>query len=245
MTADELTRNAIARIALTGDGRILHIFLQRKLMELCSSPGVAGALPLSEGERRFASELKALMDSALSETSSDGRAEPSTERPIVVARPAASASPAPSAPAAASPSTPSNPPAGPAPKVCRHLLGCDRECAEGRPEALVKDLRERDELKAFKATEDSKRLTLPQKPDDYKIELPADFKPPEGVTFEFKADDPLMAQARTFAHQAGISQEGFSKLLSLHAASQVESAASCRPRRPRRSASSASMVRPG
>jgi hypothetical protein len=87
MTADELTRNAIARIALTGDGRILHIFLQRKLMELCSSPGVAGALPLSEGERRFASELKALMDSALSETSSDGSAEPSSERPIVVAGP--------------------------------------------------------------------------------------------------------------------------------------------------------------
>jgi hypothetical protein len=93
------------------------------------------------------------------------------------------------------------------------------------PAALVKDLRERDELKAFKATEDSKRLTLPQKPDDYKIELPSDFKPPEGVTFEFRADDPLMAQARTFAHEAGISQEGFSKLLSLHAASQVESAA--------------------
>jgi hypothetical protein len=93
------------------------------------------------------------------------------------------------------------------------------------PDALVKDLRERDELKAFKATEDSKRLTLPQKPDDYKVELPADFTPPEGMTFEFRADDPLMAKAREFAHEAGISQEGFGKLLSLHAAAQVESAA--------------------
>ena len=76
---------------------------------------------------------------------------------------------------------------------------------------------------AFKAAEDSKRLTLPQTADAYKVELPADFKPPEGVKFEFKADDPLLGQARTIAHQLGIPQEGFSKLLGLYAGAQVAS----------------------
>jgi hypothetical protein len=79
------------------------------------------------------------------------------------------------------------------------------------------------ELKSFRAAEDSRRLALPQKPEDFKIELPGDFKPPEGVKFEFKADDPLLAQARTMAKDMGLSQENFSKLLGLYAGSQVSS----------------------
>jgi hypothetical protein len=71
------------------------------------------------------------------------------------------------------------------------------------------------------AAEDSRKLTLPQKADDYKVELPSDFKAPEGVKFEFNANDPLLAQARTLAHELGIPQDGFSKLLSLYAGTQV------------------------
>ena len=63
------------------------------------------------------------------------------------------------------------------------------------------------------AAEDSRKLTLPQTADAYKVELPADFKPPEGVKFAFQADDPLLSQARSVAHELGIPQEGFSKLL--------------------------------
>jgi hypothetical protein len=76
------------------------------------------------------------------------------------------------------------------------------------------------------AAEASRRLTLPQNADAYKIELPGDFKPPEGVKFEFKTDDPLLAQARTLAHQSGLSQENFSKLLGLYAGAQVSDAQS-------------------
>lgn len=65
------------------------------------------------------------------------------------------------------------------------------------------------------------RLARPQKPEDYKVELPGDFKPPEGIEFKFRADDPLLAQARTMAHDMGISQENFSKLLGLYAGGQV------------------------
>lgn len=75
----------------------------------------------------------------------------------------------------------------------------------------------------FKAAEDSRRLSMPQNADAYKAELPSDFKPPEGVEFKFNADDPLLAQARTLAHQSGLSQENFSKLLGLYAGSQVAS----------------------
>lgn len=81
-----------------------------------------------------------------------------------------------------------------------------------------------DELAAFRAAADSKRLSLPQKPDDYQAVLPGDFKPPEGVSFELKANDPLMAQARTLAQEVGLTQEQFSKFLGLYAGAQVTTA---------------------
>lgn len=87
MIDNEHINNAIKRLALTPDGRLLHLMLQMALMETCANPGEAGALPLHEGGRRFASRLKGLMDSSLAETDSGERAgSTSTERPIVVAR---------------------------------------------------------------------------------------------------------------------------------------------------------------
>jgi hypothetical protein len=74
---------------------------------------------------------------------------------------------------------------------------------------------------AFKAAEDSRRLTLPQKPEDYKIALPKDFKPPEGVEFKLDENDPLFAQARTWAKENGLSQEAFEKGLGMIAARDV------------------------
>lgn len=43
------------------------------------------------------------------------------------------------------------------------------------------------------------------------------------MTFQFRADDPLLAQARGIAKELGISQDGFSKLLGLYAGAQVAS----------------------
>lgn len=90
------------------------------------------------------------------------------------------------------------------------------------PAALVKDLKQRDELLAFKSADDSRKLTLPDAPDKYEIKLPEGFKPPEGITFEFKTDDPLLARARELAHTKGVDQETFSEFLGLYAGAQIQ-----------------------
>lgn len=59
----------------------------------------------------------------------------------------------------------------------------------------------------------------------YKLELPKDFKLPQGVEFKFDDSDPVSGQVikelRAFANARGIDQDGFSGLLSLHAAAKA------------------------
>lgn len=78
-----------------------------------------------------------------------------------------------------------------------------------------------DDLRAFKAQEEVKAATRPKTPDDYKVDLPPTFKPPEGIEFKFKPDDPLMVQARAWAHKSGLDQETFGQALELYAGAQV------------------------
>lgn len=79
------------------------------------------------------------------------------------------------------------------------------------------------------AAEDSRKLALPQTPEAYKVELPADFKAPQGIEFKFNDADPLLAQARGVMHDIDhgklSGQEAFSKLLGLYAGAQVNSEA--------------------
>lgn len=138
--------------------------------------------------------------------------------------PSPSASPAPEAPVAASPSTPASPdtttptrPEG----LPDSYWDATANALKVDPAALVADLRERDELKAFKAAEDVRRGSLPKDAAGYKVELPADFKAPAGVEFKFDAADPILAQAQALAHANGLSQDGFSKMLGLYAAAKV------------------------
>jgi hypothetical protein len=77
-----------------------------------------------------------------------------------------------------------------------------------------------DRLLAFEATEISRKASVPP-PDKYELKFADDFKLPEGVEWQWKADDPLLTQARQFANANGLSQGEFSRLLGLHAASQV------------------------
>jgi len=73
-------------------------------------------------------------------------------------------------------------------------------------------------------TEARKRLEgVPAKPEDYKAELPAAFKKPEGFEFAVDPKDPLLAEAQAFAKKHGLSQEAFSELIGMRAALEAES----------------------
>lgn len=80
------------------------------------------------------------------------------------------------------------------------------------------------EALTFKAAEDVRRATLPAKAEDYKIALPADFKPPEGIEFKFNEADQNLQTFRTIAKEAGLTQDQFSKALSLYAGTRVTEA---------------------
>ena len=81
---------------------------------------------------------------------------------------------------------------------------------------------------AEKAAKDANLLSLPAKPSDYKLELPADFKAPEGVKFTFNPADPIKGPvinaAREWAKANNITQEQFSGMLALYAGSQAHEA---------------------
>ncbi|WMT78745.1 hypothetical protein [Bradyrhizobium sp. Ash2021] len=77
---------------------------------------------------------------------------------------------------------------------------------------------------ADKAQRDLLKATLPPSADAYKLELPADFKPPggDGVEFKFDASNAGLAAVRNLAHAKGWSQADLSDVLSIYAAHTVQ-----------------------
>jgi hypothetical protein len=81
--------------------------------------------------------------------------------------------------------------------------------------------REVAELASFKAAEDSRRLTLPTKPEEYEATLPKDFKLPQGFEYTVDPNDPILPHARDFALKAGLSKEQFQTMVALHAQADI------------------------
>lgn len=78
---DVQIREALDRIAMTNDGKLLYLYLQRERMRV-SPPAVdERALPRFEGRRSFAADLMALMGEGIA--ASGGR---DGNHPIVLAR---------------------------------------------------------------------------------------------------------------------------------------------------------------
>lgn len=77
------------------------------------------------------------------------------------------------------------------------------------------------DLSARDAESQARRQAVPQSPDAYQVALPEGFKPPEGMQFEFRNDDPAMIEARKAAHELGLDQNGFSRLLGIYAANKL------------------------
>jgi hypothetical protein len=84
------------------------------------------------------------------------------------------------------------------------------------------------ELQEFfktKGEADLRKATLPASPTDYKTELPANFEMPGGLKVEFNETDPLLVDARNWAHGKGFSQSEFSELVGMYATSKAKEAA--------------------
>jgi hypothetical protein len=78
------------------------------------------------------------------------------------------------------------------------------------------------------ALEQGRKATMPATAADYRLDLPSDFVMPEGQSFKFSTDHPVLGpiigQAKELAHSLGMDQVGFSKMMSLYAATQVHEA---------------------
>ena len=74
---------------------------------------------------------------------------------------------------------------------------------------------------AYRAEQELRKQTLPQSPSGYEIKLPADFKTPEGVRFEFDKNDPGLARFQQLAHARGMDQQTFSDALGVYAANKI------------------------
>lgn len=129
------------------------------------------------------------------------------------------ASPAPSPPAPPSPPSPEPAPAAAASKP-DGLSDDFWDAAKG--EVKFGDISQRlNDLTAFKAEHDSRSAQIPEKPEDYSLELPQDFEMPDGVEFSLDADSPLATEARAMAHELKLTGGEFGKLLQLYAKDKI------------------------
>ena len=109
--------------------------------------------------------------------------------------------------------------------------------ADGRPEWLPEDHwdtatsaikpefgKHYAELKAAADADAVRKAQLPQKPEDYKIEvkLPDTVKVPDGMELRINEKDPRVPVIRALAHEQGWTQETVNKLVALDAQMQIE-----------------------
>lgn len=71
---------------------------------------------------------------------------------------------------------------------------------------------------------DAAKAELPATADDYKLDLPADFKAPEGMDLHLDADSEEVKGFRAVAKDMGLSQGQFTQLLGLEARMRVQMA---------------------
>lgn len=82
------------------------------------------------------------------------------------------------------------------------------------------------EIATRDAAEQSRRLTLPQKPEDVKLELPKDFKLPQDVEFKLDPAKPEFAKMQAVAIKHGLTQDAVTELLGVYAETVVGSESS-------------------
>lgn len=91
----------------------------------------------------------------------------------------------------------------------------DADAKAPKAEDLTKVFAEYPDLQKFKTEADTRAAALPKTAADYKIELPKDFKIPEGLKFQVDEKNPLVASARGFADKYRLPQEAMSDLIGM------------------------------
>lgn len=76
-------------------------------------------------------------------------------------------------------------------------------------------------LTALKADADARAKAVPQNLEDYKVELPAEFKLPDGLKADVLKDSPLLQPAREFAKKHGLSTDAFKEMVALQAQGEI------------------------
>jgi hypothetical protein len=122
--------------------------------------------------------------------------------------------------------TPSTTSAAPAPDAApgetQPAAGEEARHKFGEVELTETEIRD---LMQFKATQDSRRATLPQRPDDYEFKVSDKFQVPQGIELKLNDKDPALPLARQLMHdidQGKIGgQEAFSRMVEIYAASQI------------------------
>jgi hypothetical protein len=71
------------------------------------------------------------------------------------------------------------------------------------------------------AAEDVRKGSLPQTAEAYKVELPADFKPPAGIDFKLDTSNPALGQLKAVAHKHGLTQDAVNELIGVYAGAEV------------------------
>jgi hypothetical protein len=135
--------------------------------------------------------------------------------------PSPSPSPAPAAPVVAS--APANPNPNPEPAAVDRPAYIPEKFWDPTTKAVKADdfTAHFNQLSAFKAEQDVRAQAIPISADKYEVKLPEGFKPPEGMAFEFSADDPALAEARKAALDLKLDQVGFSRMLGIYAATKL------------------------
>jgi hypothetical protein len=149
-----------------------------------------------------------------------------TTSPLSSPAPSPSPSPSPAAPVAVSTPTPASP-AGttPTPTPAERpdwLPSADEFWDPEKKEVRGADLGKKfNELATWKAAEDVRKGSLPQTAESYKVELPADFKPPAGIEYKIDAADPAIGQFKQWLHKYGVPQDGGNELFGIFAGREV------------------------
>jgi hypothetical protein len=175
-------------------------------------PGlVIGSNPaISEPQRRWAEERARIQESDVWQHDPTRTVMKKAADGTVSAVPRNGADGAPSEPAPGDQPKPGEPQLAPRDSSNRVQLTKDVAVTEEELHALL----------AHKAAADSAKLSTPQ-PNEYKLEFPHDYVLPAGVEWKWNEADPLLARAREFASANNMTQDTFSRLLGLHAASRM------------------------